>query len=157
MAGDRVQESRNMIDRVQVKFKKLTESAVVPQYKSAEAAGMDLCADESVVVYRDNIKLIKTGIAIELPQGYEAQVRPRSGLALKHGITVLNSPGTVDSDYRGDISVMLINLGTEVFHVERGDRIAQLIITPVSKAEMIEVKELGSSERGEGGFGSTGK
>lgn len=146
-----------MIDQVQVKFKKLTDTAVVPQYKSAEAAGMDLFADEDVVIYRDNFKLIKTGIAIELPEGYEAQVRPRSGLALKHGISVLNSPGTVDSDYRGDVSVMLINLGTEMFHVAKGERIAQLVITPVSRAQMIEVKELNTSERGVNGFGSTGK
>jgi len=152
---------------VQVKFKKLTETAIVPEYKSAEAAGMDLFADEDAVIscassllglpIRNNYKLIKSGIAIELPQGYEAQVRPRSGLAIKHGITVLNSPGTVDSDYRGDVGVILINLGGKPFEIKKGDRIAQLIITPVSRAEMVEVQELGSSERGVGGFGSTGK
>src|SRR5690606_23534532 len=106
---------------------------------------------------RNNYKLIKSGIAIELPQGYEAQVRPRSGLAITHGITVLNSPGTVDSDYRGAVGVILINLGGKPFEIKKGDRIAQLIITPVSRAEMVEVQELGSSERGVGGFGSTGK
>ena len=147
---------------VKVKFKKLTDTAIVPEYKSAEAAGMDLCADEYKVIGTqetnlENWSLVKTGIAIELPAGYEAQVRSRSGLAYKHGIAVLNSPGTVDSDYRGDVGVILINHGYEPFIVNKGDRIAQLVIVPVSRAEMVEVEELDESDRGAGGFGSTGK
>lgn len=142
---------------VKVKFKKLTETAIIPEYKSAEAAGMDLCADQDTILYAGKHRLIKTGIAIELPVGYEAQVRPRSGLAYKYGITVLNSPGTIDSDYRGDVGVILINHSDEVFKVEKGDRIAQLVVVPVSRAEMVEVEELDESDRGAGGFGSTGK
>ncbi len=156
------------MDKVTVKFKKLTETAITPEYKSVEAAGMDLFADEDVVVNSAhsailpqyfNLQpwaLIKTGIAIELPVGYEAQVRPRSGLAFKHGITVLNTPGTIDSDYRGDVGVILINHSNIPFNVKKGDRIAQLVITPVSKAVMTEVLALDDSDRGAGGFGSSG-
>ncbi len=100
--------------------------------------------------------LIPTGFAMELPEGYEAQIRPRSGLAFKHGVTVLNAPGTIDSDYRGEVKVLLINLGDEPFRIERGMRIAQLVIQPVSHATLIEADELSTSERGTGGFGSTG-
>jgi dUTP pyrophosphatase len=100
--------------------------------------------------------LIPTGFALELPQGYEAQVRPRSGLALKHGVTLLNSPGTIDCDYRGELMVILVNHGTEPFLVQRGDRIAQLVIAPVSSVETVAVEALAESKRGEGGFGSTG-
>lgn len=142
---------------VQVKFKKLTETATVPEYKSAEAAGMDLLANEEKVISSGKRALVKTGIAIELPVGYEAQVRPRSGLAYKNGVTVLNSPGTIDSDYRGDVGVILINHGDEDFEVKAGDRIAQLVVARVSQAEMVEVEELDESDRGAGGFGSTGK
>ncbi len=100
--------------------------------------------------------LVPTGFALELPHGYEAQVRPRSGLALKHGITILNSPGTIDADYRGEVMVILINHGTEPFLVQRGDRIAQLVIAPVAQVEIVAVEALGETERGPGGFGSTG-
>lgn len=100
--------------------------------------------------------LIPTGFAMELPEGYEAQIRPRSGLAFKHGVTVLNAPGTIDADYRGEVKVLLINLGDEPFRIERGMRIAQLVIQPVSHATLIEADELSTSERGTGGFGSTG-
>ncbi len=100
--------------------------------------------------------LVPTGFALELPHGYEAQVRPRSGLALKHGITMLNSPGTIDADYRGEVMVILINHGTEPFLVQRGDRIAQLVIAPVAQVEIVAVEALGDTERGPGGFGSTG-
>lgn len=142
---------------VQVKFKKLTETAIAPEYKTAEAAGMDLCSDEETfTLYAGTKKLVKTGIAIQLPVGYEAQVRPRSGLALKHGVTVLNSPGTVDSDYIGPVGVILINHSGADFLIKQGDRIAQLIVAPVSKAEMVEVQELDDTDRGAGGFGSTG-
>lgn len=146
-----------MTEKVQVKFKKLTEDAIVPDYKSAEAAGMDIYAGEDKIISTGGWDLVKSGIAIELPQGYEAQVRPRSGLALKQGITVLNSPGTVDSDFRGDVGVILMNFDKRPLHVKKGDRIAQLVIAPVSRAEMVEVQELGSSKRGLDGFGSTGK
>jgi len=100
--------------------------------------------------------IIPTGIALEIPEGYEGQVRPRSGLALKKGLTVLNAPGTIDADYRGEVKVILVNLGEEEVVIERGERIAQLVITPVVRAELIPVEELSSTERGEGGFGSTG-
>ena len=142
---------------IEVKFKKLTESAIIPEYKSKEAAGMDLCSNEGFTIEPGSYQLIKTGIAIELPVGYEAQVRPRSGLALKNGITVLNSPGTIDSDYRSDVGVILVNHGSKYFEVKQGDRIAQLVIAPVEKAKLVQVQELESSDRGAGGFGSTGK
>lgn len=143
---------------MKVKFKKLTDTAIVPEYKSPEAAGMDLSSDEETfTLYPGSRKLVKTGIAIELPVGYEAQVRPRSGLALKNGITVLNSPGTIDSDYRADVGVILVNHSDVSFIVNKGDRIAQLVVAPVSRVEMVEAEELESSERAAGGFGSTGK
>lgn len=131
----------------------------LPTYESDESAGMDLRAAIAapVVLAPGARALIPTGLAIALPMGLEAQVRPRSGLALKHGVTCLNSPGTIDSDYRGEVGVILINLGQEPFSVARGDRIAQLVIAPVFQADWIEVEELDSTERGDEGFGSTGK
>ena len=130
----------------------------LPTYMTPHAAGMDLFAavSEEVVLQPGEIHLIPTGIAIALPQGYEAQVRPRSGLALKHGITVLNAPGTIDADYRGEIGVILINLGARPFPVRRGDRIAQLIISQYTRATFKVVATLPDSHRGSGGFGSTG-
>lgn len=130
----------------------------LPDYADSGSAGMDLRADltESITLQPLERKLIPTGLYIELPVGFEAQVRPRSGLALKKGITVLNTPGTIDSSYRGNIGVILINLSSEPFTVENGDRIAQMIIARHSKAEFIEVEELSDTERGEGGFGHTG-
>ncbi|WAM30552.1 dUTP diphosphatase [Caldicellulosiruptor naganoensis] len=130
----------------------------LPQYVSSGSAGMDLfaCVEEEMVINPGEIKLIRTGIYIELPDGYEAQIRPRSGLALKYGITVLNSPGTIDSDYRGEIGVILINLGREPFVLKRGDRIAQMVICKYEKVEIEEAQELSETERGDGGFGSTG-
>jgi len=120
---------------------------------------MDLCAsvEEEVTLEPGERRLIPTGIAIALPAGYEAQVRPRSGLALKHGVTLLNTPGTVDADYRGEIGVIMINLGDEPFVIKDGDRIAQLVISQVCHAELQEVEELPESRRGEGGFGHTGQ
>jgi dUTP pyrophosphatase len=134
------------------------EDLPLPQYKTEFASGMDLYAavTEAVHLEQNDIKLIPTGIHIELPVGYEAQVRPRSGLALKYGLTLVNSPGTIDSDYRGEIGIILCNLGKNRFTVERGMRIAQLVIQPVYKAELIEVRQLEESSRGEGGFGHTG-
>ena len=130
----------------------------LPQYETSGAAGLDLKANISESVFLKPLEraIIKTGLFIALPQGYEAQVRPRSGLAAKKGITVLNSPGTVDADYRGEIGVILVNLSNEVFEVTDGERIAQLVIAKHEQAEWVEVEELDSTERGAGGFGSTG-
>jgi len=136
------------------------EGLPLPSYQSANAAGLDLVAaipeDAPVSLESSDRALVPTGLAFELPAGYEAQVRPRSGLALKHGVTVLNSPGTIDADYRGEVMVILINLGASPFLIERGDRIAQLVVSPVTHVEVVAVAELGSTARGGGGFGSTG-
>jgi dUTP pyrophosphatase len=131
----------------------------LPAYETAHSAGMDLRAqtEAPVTLLPLERKLIGTGLYIELPVGYEAQVRPRSGLALKHGITVLNSPGTIDADYRGEIGVLLINLSDTAFTVNDGDRIAQMIIARHEKAEMIEAEEINLTDRGAGGFGHSGK
>lgn len=139
-----------------IMVKKLDSKAVIPQYQSVEAAGFDLHAIENGVVESRKTALVKTGLAVALPAGYELQVRPRSGLALKHGITVLNSPGTVDSDYRGELMVILINHSDNDFVINAGDRIAQAVLKEVVQATFEEVEELGASERGEKGFGSTG-
>ena len=132
----------------------------LPAYQSANAAGLDLHAavpaDASIVIEPGKWASIPTGIAIALPEGTEGQVRPRSGLAAKNGITVLNAPGTVNSDYRGEIQVLLVNFGRESFAVERGSRIAQLVVTPITRAQLLEVKILDETRRGAGGFGSTG-
>jgi dUTP pyrophosphatase len=130
----------------------------LPSYMSAHAAGADLCAAvaHEVVIEPGARALIPTGFAIALPEGYEAQVRPRSGLALKNGVTCLNSPGTIDADYRGPVNVILANLGSEPFTVRRGDRIAQLIVAPVSRAVFAAVEELDKTARATNGFGSTG-
>lgn len=131
-----------------------------PAYQSAAASGMDLTAaieeDKPVTLRPGERKLIPTGLAMEIPPGFEAQVRPRSGLALKNGVTVLNSPGTIDADYRGEVSVVLINHGNEDFKVVRGSRIAQLVIAPVMLLEVLVVDRLSTTERGGGGYGSTG-
>jgi len=132
----------------------------LPKYESTSAAGMDLRAylpDGPVTLKPMQRGLVKTGLFMEMPEGYEAQVRPRSGLALKKGITVLNSPGTIDSDYRGEICVILINLGSEDFVIADGERIAQMVIARHEQAEVIAVEELSDTERGTGGFGHTGK
>lgn len=136
------------------------EGLPLPSYQSAHAAGFDLLAavpeDAPVPLEPSDRVLVPTGLVLELPEGYEAQVRPRSGLALKHGVTVLNSPGTIDADYRGEVKVLLINLGAETFLIQRGDRIAQLVISPVTHVEIVAADALGATERGKGGFGSTG-
>jgi dUTP pyrophosphatase len=129
-----------------------------PTYHSQHAAGLDVVAaiNEPVELASGARALVPTGFALELPDGYEAQVRPRSGLALKHGVTLLNSPGTIDADYRGEVMVLLINHGSEPFTIRRGDRIAQLVVSPVSHVEIVAVEALGVTTRGPGGFGSTG-
>lgn len=131
----------------------------LPEYATIHSAGMDIRANlnESVILKSLERKLIPTGLFIELPEGYEAQIRPRSGLAIKKGITVLNSPGTIDADYRGEICVILINLSSEDFEIVDGERICQMVIAEHAKAQWVEVEELGETERGEGGFGHTGK
>jgi dUTP pyrophosphatase len=140
-----------------LKVKKLNKDAVIPAYQSEEAAGFDLHSIEDVILKPGERKLIGTGLAFEIEKGYEIQIRPRSGLAFKHGITVLNSPGTVDSDYRGEIKVLLINLGNESFEIKKGERIAQAVVAPVVQAKFEEVETLSDTKRGSGGFGSTGK
>lgn len=133
------------------------EGLPLPAYASEHAAGLDVVAAEDVTLEPGARHAVATGFAIAIPEGYEVQVRPRSGLALKHGITCLNSPGTIDSDYRGEVKVILANLGQEAFEVRRGERIAQLVPAPVLRAGFTEVAALENTERGAGGFGSTGR
>jgi dUTP pyrophosphatase len=145
---------------VQISIKRLEHAAdlPLPAYETAHAAGMDLmaCIPADIVLPPGQRTLVPTGFAIALPVGYEAQVRPRSGLAAKHGITILNAPGTIDADYRGEIGVILVNLGEVPFAVTRGMRIAQMVVAPVSRAAWVEVGALDETQRGAGGFGSTG-
>ncbi len=143
---------------VTVRFRKKDSTVSLPQYETAGSAGADLRAhiSSSVTIKSGEHRLISTGLYPEIPSGYEIQVRPRSGLALKKGITVLNTPGTIDSDYRGEICVNLMNLGSESFVVNDGDRIAQAVVAPVIQASFLETDMLSETERGEGGFGSTG-
>ena len=138
-----------------------TEGLPLPAYQSAHAAGLDLLAavpeSQPLTMQPGQRALVPTGLMIAVPPGHEAQVRPRSGLAFKHGVTVLNSPGTVDADYRGEVSVLLINHGDEPFTIRRGERIAQLVIAAVTQADLVVVASLSSTDRGSGGFGSTGR
>ena len=136
-----------------------TEGAVIPEYKTKGAAGADVCAllKEPVFLEPGERALIPTGLYFEIPEGYEIQVRPRSGLAFKNGVTVLNTPGTIDSDYRGELKVILINLGKELFTVKNGERIAQIIVAPVTQGKFVITESLSETGRGAGGFGSTGK
>ncbi|MBX9707237.1 MAG: dUTP diphosphatase [Caulobacteraceae bacterium] len=137
------------------------EDLALPAYETAGSAGMDLRAavaeDAALTVEPGGRALVPTGLKMALEPGWEAQVRPRSGLALKHGVTCLNTPGTIDSDYRGEVGVILVNLGQEPFVIRRGERIAQMVIAPVAQVSILEVEELDSTERGTGGFGSTGR
>ena len=137
------------------------EGLALPAYQSAHAAGLDLLAavpeDAPLMLAPGQYALVPTGLTIALPPGYEAQVRPRSGLAAKHGVTVLNSPGTIDADYRGEIGVLLINHGAAPFTIRRGERIAQMVIAAVVQAELVPVISLSATDRGSGGFGSTGR
>jgi len=145
---------------VTVAFKRLPHGTglPVPAYETAEAAGMDIPAavDEEIILAPGERRLVPTGFAIALPAGYEAQIRPRSGLALKHGISIVNAPGTIDADYRGEVGIILINLGDQPFAISRGQRIAQLVVAPVTRAHMESVEALPETARGSGGFGSTG-
>ena len=142
--------------RVEIKRLANNEDLPLPAYETAGAAGMDLRAAESLTLKPGARHLVPTGLSIALPEGFEAQVRPRSGLAVKHGVTVLNSPGTIDCDYRGEVKVPLINHGQEDFVIARGDRIAQMVIAPVTRISWAEVDTLDETARGSGGFGSSG-
>jgi dUTP pyrophosphatase len=143
---------------MEVKFKKLHAAAIVPAYAHgpAEDAGMDLMAVEAAMLDPGVPRLVGTGLSIELPPGYEAQIRPRSGLAYKHAVTVANAPGTIDPSYRGEVKVILLNLGKQAYAVQPGDRIAQMVVAKYEAVEFVEM-ELTESERGEGGFGSSGR
>jgi dUTP pyrophosphatase len=145
-------------DKVAVQIRRLPHGAglELPRYATAGAAGMDVLSAEEVALAPGACHAVATGLSVAIPPGYEIQVRPRSGLALKHGISVPNTPGTIDSDYRGELKVILINHGPEPFPIHRGDRIAQLVLAPVTSAEWDEVAELDETGRGAGGFGSTG-
>ena len=142
---------------MQLRLRKLHPDAIIPQYQHDGDAGMDLHAIEAVAIAPHSSALVKTGLAAEIPSTTELQIRPRSGLALKHSITVLNSPGTIDSNYRGEIGVILINHGTETFHITPGMRIAQMVMANIVQAHITEVTELSNTTRGSGGFGSTGR
>ncbi len=145
--------------RPRVAIQKLRTDAIVPKYMSAEAAGLDLCAalDAPLTIAPHKRAVIGTGLAFALPHGYEGQLRPRSGLARHHGVTLVNSPGTLDSDFRGELTILLINHGDEPVVIEPGHRIAQLVIAPVVQAELEQVDTLPTTDRGAGGFGSTGR
>ncbi|PLX95266.1 MAG: dUTP diphosphatase [Desulfuromonas sp.] len=147
-----------MIEQPIVQIKRLHPEALIPRYMTELAAGMDIHAlpPDTIELRPGERCLVPTGIALAIPPGFEVQVRPRSGLAVKHGVTLLNTPGTIDADYRGEIQVVMINLGQETFQIARGDRIAQLIVAPVCQAIFEEVQNLPETERGSGGFGHTG-
>lgn len=143
-------------------IKIVTEKGVkIPSYQTKGSAGCDICAflneNESILLKKGERVLVPTGIKMEIPEGFEVQIRPRSGLAIKNGITCLNTPGTIDSDYRGEVKVILINLGNEDFEIKNGERIAQLVVAPVTQANFLSVDLLNETERGSGGFGHTGK
>ena len=144
---------------VKIQVKRISKKALLPHYETKGSSGMDLRANISKNIYLKSkeIKLIPTGIALAIPKNFEIQIRPRSGLAAKNGISILNTPGTIDSDYRGEIKVILINLGKKKFRIKNGDRIAQMVISPTIKAKIQEVSSLTKTDRGSGGFGSTGK
>lgn len=143
---------------LKIKISLLSDSARMPEYSTAHSSGMDLKAaiKKPLKIKPGRICLVPTGLALEIPPGYEGQVRPRSGLAIKHGISIVNAPGTIDADYRGEVGVILINLGKKDFVIQPGDRIAQLVISPVVKAKLVKVRSLNNTARGQGGFGHTG-
>lgn len=141
-----------------IEIKKIKPNASLPCYMTSLSAGMDICAEpeEPILLSPGDRCLVPTGIAMAIPQGYEVQVRPRSGLAINHGVTLVNTPGTIDADYRGEIKIIMINHGKDVFTIKAGDRIAQLIVAPVVQAQLFEVANLDDTKRGSGGFGHTG-
>ena len=147
-----------MSSKVEIRIKRLNHGAglPLPAYASEGAAGMDICSAEALVLRVGRRAAVTTGFAFAIPHGFEVQVRPRSGLALKNGITCLNTPGTIDCDYRGEVKVILINHGEEDFQINKGDRIAQLVVAPAPQALAVEVEDLDDTTRGSGGFGSTG-
>ena len=151
---------RDPVDKVTLRVQRLSHAAdlPLPEQASVGSAGLDLRAAvaEDLLLAPGERTLVPTGLVLELPRGWEGQVRPRSGLAIRNGISLLNSPGTIDSDYRGEVKVVLANLGGEPFTIRRGDRIAQLVVAPVSRVEVLEASEVGTTDRGSGGFGSTG-
>jgi dUTP pyrophosphatase len=139
-----------------VKIKKASPDVPAPAYQTLGSAGCDIHASEDVLVWSKSCKLVPTGLSMEIPDGYECQIRPRSSLALKHGVIVFNTPSTIDSDYRGELFILLHNTRDVPFSVKKGDRVAQLVFAPVTRAEFVTVDELSKTERGEGGWGSTG-
>ena len=141
---------------IEIKVKKINPDAIIPKYAHERDAGFDLYSVENYEInFRERV-LVKTGLQVEIPRGYEMQIRPKSGLALKSGISVLNTPGTVDSGYRGEIGVILINHGSEIYAVKKGEKVAQVILNKIEKVLIVETENLSESSRGEGGFGSTG-
>ncbi|MEO8398502.1 MAG: dUTP diphosphatase [Ignavibacteriaceae bacterium] len=151
-----------MNEKIQIKIKRLDKKfndIPLPSYSTEGSAGMDIRAavDETLTIFSGKVELVRTNLSVEIPNGFEIQVRPRSGLAVKHGIGILNSPGTIDSDYRGEIKIIVMNFSKEDFKINRGDRIAQLVVSKVYRANLNEVEDLEISKRGEGGFGHTGK
>ena len=144
---------------VKILIKKLSKKVITPKYKTEGSSGLDLCAflNKTVVIKPKSSKLIPTGLSVAFPKEYEIQIRPRSGLAAKNNISVLNTPGTIDSDYRGEIKIILFNHGSKDFIINNGDRVAQMVLVPILKMELEEVDNLPDTLRGEGGFGSTGK
>ena len=141
---------------MKIHIAKIHENAILPHYVHQGDSGMDLYSIEDLIIASGETKLVQTGLKIAVPENYEVQIRPKSGLALKHSVTVLNTPGTVDSGYRGEVCVILINHGRDPFHIQKHTKIAQLVICPVVQAEVVEVASLDETARGEGGFGSTG-
>jgi dUTP diphosphatase len=151
-----------MIEEIPIKIKRISsefEDVALPSYSTSGSAGMDIRAavNEDFIIPSGEVALVPTNLSVEIPEGFEIQVRPRSGLAVKHGIGILNSPGTIDSDYRGEVKIIMMNFGKEDFIISRGDRIAQIVVSKVYNAKLIETKELQESTRGGGGFGHTGK
>ncbi|MDH7605215.1 MAG: dUTP diphosphatase [Melioribacter sp.] len=149
------------MEKIQIKIKRISENFLdipLPEYATEGSSGLDLRAavEDKIIIPKGKFVLVPTNIKVEIPEGFEIQVRPRSGLAARHGIGLLNSPGTIDSDYRGEIKVILFNFGEEDFVINRGDRIAQMVLSKVYKIEFIETDDLNNSHRGEGGFGHTG-
>lgn len=142
---------------VELKIKLLNPNATLPKYQTSGASGFDLCSSENLIIKGGEYALVSTGLSFSFDEKYEIQVRPRSGLALKHGVSILNTPGTIDSDYRGEVKVILINHSTKDFTINIGDRIAQGVLCPIEKAQIKEVLTLDDTERGANGFGSTGK